>query len=229
MGCVEAMQLKRPLERSDWPFLGSPTPLLLMWWYGVTTLFSLITYIAWARDASGLSDGVTNAFAGFAVISVVVYILLSASSFYWAWQTVGEAKGQRIRLGILCFFVAADSPILATHMLVLYRIGARDSYLQTIDMGLRFVSWICGFFFLWVSYLIAASKYFHETKGYNRPPLEQVWKRKFGSRGTFSPYQNRETRGTFSPYQNRENRDSTADDRVYRNLNLVVTPYGDPA
>ena len=148
------------------------SPILLMWWYGVLSLLSLITLLVWARTEDRLSSGRRSLFIGFVVVSLAVYFTAGSTSLMWASRKglSKESRDTKMQVAVFSMWVVSDMPFVIVHCVVGNEIGFVN-VLQGMDWALRGLSAALGFLFLWVIYLSKFADYYH-AMGYRRPPLE---------------------------------------------------------
>eukprot|EP01060_Flectonema_neradi_P020958 TRINITY_DN2845_c4_g1_i2.p1 TRINITY_DN2845_c4_g1~~TRINITY_DN2845_c4_g1_i2.p1 ORF type:complete len:182 (+),score=20.08 TRINITY_DN2845_c4_g1_i2:45-590(+) len=150
-------------------------PIYLMYWYGASTIFTIVNYARWVRfNADLFGDDVERAYVAFAVLTTLVFIFVSGLCFFWAQYYCDKdtkegikARNFRVNVGMFFIYFFSDTPLFIIDLVIVYNVGWVDE-IQGITFILKLTSWMIGTFFVWFVYMWKMSKLLHKKTGADR-------------------------------------------------------------
>ena len=135
-------------------------PIYLMYWYGASTIFTIVNYARWVRFNDDLFGAdVERAYVAFAVLTTFVFIFVSGLCFFWAQYYCDKdtkegikARNFRVNVGMFFIYFFSDTPLFIIDLVIVYNVGWVDE-IQGITFILKLTSWMIGTFFVWFVYM----------------------------------------------------------------------------
>eukprot|EP01065_Artemidia_motanka_P032105 TRINITY_DN39157_c0_g1_i1.p1 TRINITY_DN39157_c0_g1~~TRINITY_DN39157_c0_g1_i1.p1 ORF type:complete len:584 (+),score=204.57 TRINITY_DN39157_c0_g1_i1:58-1752(+) len=142
-------------------------PLLCMLLWLLSTVMSLVNYVAYLRTsaAKDLYGGLTGAYLCFVIVSLLVYFTIATTMWLWSWR-YSKARVLRRRktvTGILAMFFLSNCPLWAMDYRTVDVAGV-DHATQMLSLLFQSIMWLLGAITLWLTYAHIMTRDMHEGR-----------------------------------------------------------------
>ena len=142
-----------------------PRPLNILFWHGVVGASQTANLVDWVQEAEYLGLGLQVFYLALTVVFAIVYICISGPFVYRAefHENDDQAKVSMMKaLGIL--WLCVDTPVMFTEISIAREHGFH-AVIQGVSLVLHVLSWIGGFFLLYLLVLAKAAEVLHRRTG----------------------------------------------------------------